>query len=284
MVVLEVKNVSKRINEKQILADVNFSVQKGEILAIVGPNGAGKTTTLKCIINAASRDTGEVLIFGKPFEPSLKKNIAFVSEHRRVFPKLTLDDYHKMYQVLYPNWDEIFFKNFLSRYGFSLNQELSKFSMGQRTLILVILALATNAELVLLDEPTQNLDPTVRFEVIQLIKQYVQEKNNAIIVSSHEIFELEEYATNIAIIKNGRILYCDSIDDAKQKHRIVSSITNLEDAEVIGLLDGEVLVKTEKEVGEYPRLNQIIIGYLRGKEGMQDIKGDSFNVADFDSV
>lgn len=120
--------------------------------------------------------------------------------------------------------------------------------------------------------------------MIQLIKQYVQEKNIAVIVSSHEIFELEEYATNIAIIKNGRILYCDSIDDAKQKHRIVSSMANLKDAEVVGLLDGEVLVRTEKDMGEYPRLNQIIIGYLRGKEGMQEIKSGYYQITDLNSL
>lgn len=274
MVILEVKNLSKRIGGKQILADVSFSVQRGEVLALIGPNGAGKTTTLKCIINATSKDTGEILVCGKPFEPSLKKNIAFVSEQRRVFSRLTLEDYYKMYQALYPNWDDLFFKSFLSYYGFSTNQELSKFSMGQRTIILIILALSTNADLVLLDEPTDNLDPTVRFELIQLIRQYAQEKNKAIVVSSHEIFELEEYATNIAIIKGGKILYCDSVDDAKQKHRIVSSIANLKNAEIIGLLNGEVLIKTEEEIGDYPRFNQIVIGYLKGKESMLKGKDD----------
>ncbi|MBE3579878.1 MAG: ABC transporter ATP-binding protein, partial [Caldanaerobacter subterraneus] len=122
---------------------------------------------------------------------------------------------------------------------------------------------STNAKLIILDEPTQHLDPATRFELIEIIKQYVNDKKGTILLSSHEIFELEEYATSFAIIKDGKILYTDSIDEAKQKHRIVRLNENIKGAKVIAVMNNEVLVKTEEDIGEYPRLNQIIVGYLK---------------------
>nr|MBO2493826.1 ABC transporter ATP-binding protein [Clostridia bacterium]PZN07193.1 MAG: ABC transporter ATP-binding protein [Caldicoprobacter oshimai] len=267
MYALQVKNLSKQIDGKQILSDINFAVPQGEILALVGPNGAGKTTTLKCIMNAVPKDSGEIIVFDRPFDASLKIDIAFVTEDRRVFDNLRLEDYYNMYKTLYPSWNDQFFKNFLSKYGFNLEQEMQKLSRGQKTIILSILALATGARLIIMDEPTQHLDPASRYELIHLIKQYVNEMGGTILLSSHEIFELEEYATSFAIIKNGRILYTDTIDDAKHKHRIVRLNENIRNARIVAVMEDEILLRTQEDIGEYPHLNQIIVGYLKSGEG-----------------
>lgn len=261
---LQVTGLSKHINGKVILSDISFCVNEGEILALIGPNGAGKTTTMKCIINAMPKDAGEVTIFGRPFSHSMKNQIAFVSENRQVFYKATLGDYYEFYKRLYPAWNDSFFKSIISRYNFNFNQIMQSFSMGQRTLILVILALSTFSKLIFLDEPTQHLDPTIRYDIIQLIKSFVRETNTTFVISSHEIFELEEYATNIAIIKDGRILYTDTIDSAKEKHRLVKSIDSSEALSIVGMVDNQILIRTDKQIGEFPNLNQIIIGYLKG--------------------
>nr|PZN07327.1 MAG: ABC transporter ATP-binding protein [Caldicoprobacter oshimai] len=266
MYALQVKSLSKQIDGKQILSDINFAVPQGEILALVGPNGAGKTTTLKCIMNAVPRDSGEIIVFDRPFDASLKIDIAFVTEDRKVFDNLRLEDYYNMYKSLYPSWNDQFFKNFLSKYGFNLGQEMQKLSRGQKTLVLSILALATGAKLIIMDEPTQHLDPASRYELIHLIKQYVNERGGTILLSSHEIFELEEYATSFAIIKNGKILYTDTIDDAKHKHRIVRLNENIRNARIVAVMEDEILLRTQEDIGEYPRLNQIIVGYLKSAE------------------
>ncbi|MDI3310581.1 MAG: ABC transporter ATP-binding protein [Thermoanaerobacterium sp.] len=266
MKALEVINLSKQIDGKQILSDVSFSVSEGEIMALVGPNGAGKTTTLKCIMGITGKDAGEIFIFEQPFSAKLKTDMAFVSENRKVFANLSLEDYRKMYKTLYPNWDDSFFKNLISQYGFNLKQEMQKFSGGQNTLLMSILAFSTNAKLVILDEPTQHLDPAVRFELIEMIKEYVNDKKGTVLLSSHEIYELEEYASSFAIIKNGRIIYSDSIDEAKQKHRILNINKNVKGTKVIAVINDEVLVKTDEDIGDFPRLNQIIVGYLKSTE------------------
>jgi len=278
MYALQVKNLSKQIDGKQILSDINFAVPQGEILALVGPNGAGKTTTLKCIMNAVPKDSGEIIVFDKPFDTSLKADIAFVTEDRKVFNNLRLEDYYIMYKSLYPAWDDQFFRNFLSKYGFNLAQEMQKLSRGQKTLILSILALATSARLIIMDEPTQHLDPASRYELIHLIKQYVNGNGGTILLSSHEIFELEEYATSFAIIKNGKILYTDNIDDAKHKHRIVRPDEDTRNAIIVAVIDDEILVKTEEDIGVYPRLNQIIVGYLKSSREEVVTGGMQFNI------
>jgi ABC-2 type transport system ATP-binding protein len=278
MYALQVKNLSKQIDGKQILSDINFAVPQGEILALVGPNGAGKTTTLKCIMNAVPKDSGEIIVFDKPFDTSLKADIAFVTEDRKVFNNLRLEDYYIMYKSLYPAWDDQFFRNFLSKYGFNLAQEMQKLSRGQKTLILSILALATSARLIIMDEPTQHLDPASRYELIHLIKQYVNGNGGTILLSSHEIFELEEYATSFAIIKNGKILYTDNIDDAKHKHRIVRPDEDTRGATIVAVTDDEILVRTEEDIGVYPRLNQIIVGYLKSSREEVVTGGMQFNI------
>jgi len=272
MYALKVKGLSKQIDGKQILSDVTFEVPQGEIMALVGPNGAGKTTTLKCIMNAIPRDSGEIAVFNRPFSPSLKADMAFVTEDRRVFDNLRLEDYYNMYKTLYPSWNDQFFRNFLSKYDFNLGQEMQKLSRGQKTIILSILALATGARLIIMDEPTQHLDPASRYELIHLIKQYVNEMGGTVLLSSHEIFELEEYATSFAIIKSGRILYTDTIDDAKHKHRVVRLNENIRNARIVAVMEDEILIRTQEDIGEYPRLNQIIVGYLKsGEEGSMQI-------------
>lgn len=265
--VLEVKNLSKRFTNKQVLSDISFSVKKGSIFALIGPNGAGKTTTIKCILDAISKDGGEINIFGETFKPSLKKQIAVVSEDRRVFRNFTANDYEKLWSTLYENWDRRTYETLMSRYNFDLSQKVQEYSIGMKTLFFVILAISSGAQLLILDEPTQHLDPTTRFEIMGLIKS-VSNEGRTVLISSHEIFELEEYATDFAIIKSGVVVYTDSIDEAKEKHRVIGRGENFLSGTAIGIVGDELLVKVSeeaKEIGRYPKFNDIVVGYLNSR-------------------
>lgn len=265
--VLEVKYLSKRFTNKQVLSDISFSVKKGSIFALIGPNGAGKTTTIKCILDAISKDGGEINIFGESFKPFLKKQIAVVSEDRRVFRNFTANDYEKLWSTLYENWDRRTYETLMSRYNFDLSQKVQEYSIGMKTLFFVILAISSGAQLLILDEPTQHLDPTTRFEIMGLIKS-VSNEGRTILISSHEIFELEEYATDFAIIKSGVVIYADSIDEAKEKHRVIGRGENFLSGTAIGIVGDELLVKVSeeaKEIGRYPKFNDIVVGYLNSR-------------------
>ncbi len=262
-----VEHLRKQLGNKQVLSDVSFSIDEGTVFALVGPNGAGKTTTIRCITGALKIDAGEIQLFGKKYdsfsEPQLKEKIAVVSEERSVFRNFTAKDYVQMWSKLYPEWDDTVFSNFVARYGFDLSQKVESYSIGMKTIFFVGLCIASQADLLILDEPTQHLDPTVRLEVMNMLKEYAN-LGKTILISSHEIFEIEEYATHLGIIKEGRIIYSDSIDNAKETHRIVDKGENLQATDVIGLVGSSVLVRTRSDVGRFPKLNEIVVGYLTG--------------------
>lgn len=265
---IRVEHLRKNFSGKQVLSDVSFFVEPGSILALVGPNGAGKTTTIRCITGVLKPDAGSVTLFGEKFEHvtshTAKQRIAVVPEERVVFRNFSGADYAQLWASLYPKWNDSIFSNFVARYGFDLSQKVESYSIGMKTLFLLGLCISSQADLLILDEPTQHLDPTIRLEVMSLLKEYVDGERSAI-VSSHEIFELEEYATHLAIIKEGRIIYTDSIDEAKEKHRIVEKGESIQDGEVVGLVGQNVLVKASSDVGRYPKLSEIVVAYLTGK-------------------
>ena len=264
---IRVEHLRKQLGNKQVLSDVSFNVDQGSVFALVGPNGAGKTTTIRCLTGALMPDGGSIELFGESCNGSneihLKEKIAVVPEERIVFRNFTAKDYLMIWSKLYPKWDDAIFSNFVARYGFDLSQKVESYSIGMKTLFFVGLCVASQAELLALDEPTQHLDPTVRLEIMNMLKEYAN-LGRTILISSHEIFEIEEYATHFGIIKEGRVIYSDSIDNAKETHRIVEKGENLQATDVIGLVGSSILVKTKSDVGRFPKLNEIVIGYLTG--------------------
>ncbi|MCS7175656.1 ABC transporter ATP-binding protein [Pseudothermotoga sp.] len=265
---IKVEQLRKNFSGKQVLSDVSFSIEPKNVLALVGPNGAGKTTTIKCLSGVIKPDGGTIVLFGETFQHvssvKAKQKIAVVPEERITFRNFTASDYVHLWSNFYPNWNDSIFSNFVARYGFDLSQKIESYSIGMKTLFLVGLCVCSQADLLILDEPTQHLDPTVRLEVMSLLKEYAKNEK-AVLVSSHEIFELEEYATHIAIIKEGRIIYVNSIDGAKENHRLIEKGESIRSGEVIGLVGQSVLLKTDDDVGRYPKLNEIVVAYLTGK-------------------
>ncbi len=262
---LRIQNLRKAFNGKQVLSDVSFEVQPGSIFALIGPNGAGKTTTFRCITNAISPDGGTIEIFGDIKIENQKEKIAVVTEGREVFKNFTPEDYRKLYSALYPTWSEEMFSRFVAKYNINLKQKVETFSIGMKTLFLVGISICTNADILLLDEPSQHLDPTTRLEMINIIKEYSR-LGKIIVISSHEIFEMEEYITDFGVIKNGQVVYSSSLDDAKENHRVISKgeSVNFGD-EVIGVVSENILVRTTEDIGTPARLNEIVVGYINGK-------------------
>ncbi len=264
---IRIEHLRKQLGNKQILSDVTFSIEESAVFALVGPNGAGKTTTIRCVTGALEPDGGDISLFTEKIKrthsATLKQRIAVVPEERIVFRNFTASDYARMWSKLYPSWNDTVFSNFIARYNFDLSQKVESYSIGMKTLFFVGLCVASQADLLVLDEPTQHLDPTVRLEIMNMLKECANSART-IFISSHEIFEIEEYATHFGIIKEGRIIYTDSIDNAKETHRIVERGENLEASQVIGLVGSTVLVKTNSQIGRFPKLNEIVVGYLTG--------------------
>lgn len=262
--IVEVKGLVKKFGDKIVLNNVNFSVNYQEIFALIGPNGAGKTTTLRCLYGDIFPNQGTIDIFGTKFSQSMKDKIAVLTENRISFSRFKGEDYRKLWSMLYPNWNDEIFNKFIMHYNLDLRERVENYSSGMKVIMNLALAISSGAELLILDEPTLNLDPVVRMDTLRVLKDFVKEKRS-IVISSHEIYELEEIADAFAIIKEGMIIYTDTVDDAKSKHRIGGRNEKIS-GEIIGNVGDEVLYKTDKGEGRYPTLMEISIAYIQGQK------------------
>ena len=266
--VVEVEKIRKNFGGKIVLNDVSFNVRKGEIFALVGPNGAGKTTTLRCIFGDLNPDEGEIRIFGSRLNSKIKMRMAVMNEGRETFRRLTGQEYIKIWSNLYPNWNDKLMSSFVLHYGLDLRERVERYSLGMKTIFMLGLIISSSSDLLILDEPTHHIDPEIRMEMLQVLRDYTSHGDKTIIISSHEIYELEEITTSFAIMKEGKIIYSDSIDEAKTKHRIVGKDEKVHKGEIIGILNDEYLLRVENtntDVGRYPTFREIVLGYLRGK-------------------
>lgn len=271
---IKINGLVKNFGEKNVLNDISFEINEGDIFALVGPNGSGKTTTLRCIFGDLQPDRGSIKIFGSDLDASIKRRIGVITEDRLVFKRFKGTDYVKLWKMLYPGWNEEIFSSFLNHYKFPLSERVENYSMGMKTLLHMALSLSTDADFLILDEPTQNLDPVIRQEIMDVLKKFCLKERKTIIISSHEIYELEEIASAFAIIYEGKIIYTDSMDEAKEKHRVVERGGSIpENSMIIGSAGDKILVRTEEEIGNYATFKNIVLGYLKNQK-----KFDPFSV------
>ncbi len=260
---VKLTNVKKQFKDKQVLVDMNLKIEDGEIFALIGPNGAGKTTTLRLISGQIKPTSGTLEVLGTRDPERIKTKIAILNETRTSFPGIKVEDYRMIYKLLYPDFDDKLFNDIIVHYSLSLGEKVDKLSAGTKTMLFLALSMASGAQILLLDEPTHNLDPVKKDEVLKLIRNFAQHKEVTVIISSHEIYELEEVITSFAVIREGKILYWDTLDNAKENHRIIESGETIPEGEIVAHLDNETLIKTREDVGRYPNFKEIVIGYLR---------------------
>ena len=264
--IVKIENLSKSFGSKPVLNNISLSVGEGDIFAIVGPNGAGKTTTMRCIYGDLVPDAGRITVFGRSVTSKEKESIAVLTEDRLTFRRFKGEDYLRIWRMLYPRWNEDVFSSFAVHYKLPLGDRVDTYSMGMKTILHLAMVTASGADLLLLDEPTQNLDPFIRQEVMNVLRDYATQENKTLIISSHEIFDLEEIASTFAIVLEGKILYTDTIDGAKEKHRIISRDHRYDSGEIISTVGNETLIKTSDEVGRYPTFKEVVLGYLQSKK------------------
>ncbi|CBW54599.1 ABC transporter ATP-binding protein [Mycoplasma mycoides] len=193
--------------------DINMSVKSGSFHAFIGENGAGKTTTIKTIIGAFSKYEGEVLINNINIKKAQAKSyIGYVPEVA-IFPKELTTIQYLTYLGFLSKLDkkevEHKIKEFLEMFNISnlINEKPYNFSSGQKKKILLIQALLHNPKLLILDEPAANLDPTARYELFSFLKKINEKENISILISSHNLSEIDKYVDSLTLIHKGKILY-----------------------------------------------------------------------------
>lgn len=225
--ILELKNVSKTMGKKKAVDNVSFTVNSGEIFGFLGPNGAGKTTTIKMITGLLSIDEGEIFIGGKnvknDFEGALK-NVGGIIENPEMYGYLSgkdnLNIYGKMHGTV--SKDRIDETVKMVKLENRINDKVKKYSLGMRQRLGVAQALLHKPKLLILDEPTNGLDPVGIKELRDNLRELAENEGLAVLVSSHLLSEMELMCDRVGIIDNGKIIDIRSLKDIKKKSKDVN--------------------------------------------------------------
>ncbi|MGA9468530.1 MAG: ABC transporter ATP-binding protein [Exiguobacterium marinum] len=213
---LKVEQLTKQIDRQTILDGIDFTVESGEIIALVGRNGAGKTTLLRTMVGIIRPDMGDVLYGTKSIfkDAGLKRDVIFVPDSADALKHYTVNEATDLYESIYPSFNRSAFRETLTRYNID-NKKIRQLSKGQKALVTLSLAFAVQAKYYLLDEPTDGLDVVAKSDVLKLMIAQVERRNCSIIVSSHQLHELERIADRIIMIESGRVKAIMSLEEAR---------------------------------------------------------------------
>ena len=215
---IEVRSLVKRFDGFAALDGLDLSVPTGAVYGLVGPNGAGKTTLIRHLAGICRQDSGEVLIDGQPVyeNPAVKARLAYIPDEAFYYPQATLRDMMRFYRGQYPAFDEALFKRLGEVFQLDPARPMRKLSRGQQKQAAFWLALCRRPELVILDEPVDGLDPVMRRQVWSLLLAEVAEQGTTVLVSSHNLRELEDVCDHVGILNRGKMLLERSLSQLQE--------------------------------------------------------------------
>ena len=220
---LEIKNLCKSYNDFK-LSSVSFSLPAGYIMGFVGQNGAGKTTTIRCILNMATREDGEIKVFGLD---NIKDELAVKQELAVVFDEIFFVDTWRLLAVekavrgFYSQWDSKQYAEYLKKFGLSQNKRVKELSRGMKMKLMLAVAMSHGAKLLILDEPTSGLDPVARDELLDILREYISDGEKSVFFSTHITSDLDRIADFITLIEHGKIFYTGTKDGLLEHFCIV---------------------------------------------------------------
>ncbi|HFK1465125.1 TPA: ABC transporter ATP-binding protein [Bacillus cereus] len=219
---LSIQDLSKTYEEKQVLKSINLEVNPGEIVGFIGANGAGKTTTIKCIVNLINYNDGSIVINGNDVnnnEANYKSSFGFVADNPFLYEVLTGEEYiHFLAELWNVSVNDAEISRLLSKFQLTeaYSKKIAEYSYGMKKKIAIIGALVHQPKLLILDEPLNGLDPTSAYIAKEFLKEYAQ-RGNGVFFSSHTLEVVEKLCDKIAILKDGDIIACSSLDEIKQE-------------------------------------------------------------------
>ena len=221
--VIELKNVTKNYGDF-VLEDVTFSIPEGSVCGFIGQNGAGKTTTIRALLNITKCDGGSIKMLGLDHiqnEYEIKEHIAAVFDEIPFHESFNAIQVGKMFRGLYSGWDEQKYSEYLDRFSLPRKKKIAKFSKGMKMKLQISAALSHGARLLIMDEATTGLDPVVRNEILDIFREYLQDEENSILMSSHITSDLDKIADCVTFIDKGKILLTGYKDEILESHGIL---------------------------------------------------------------
>ena len=212
---LEMKNVTKTFGDFKALDDLTMTVPKGTVYGLVGPNGAGKSTAIRHLTGVYRPDCGEITMEGQPIyeNPVLKERIASIPDEIFHFPSATMEEMHKYYKGIYPNFDEDLYQRLYEVFNLPRKGQIRRFSKGMQKQAAFHLSICCRPDVLILDEPVDGLDPVMRRQVWSLILSDVAQRGTTVLISSHNLRELEDICDHVGIMDHGKMLLERSLAD-----------------------------------------------------------------------
>ena len=217
---IEVINVTKRFDMFTALDQVNMHVKKGAIYGLVGPNGAGKSTIIRHITGAYRQDAGEIRVNGQIVyeNAAVKAEIAYIPDDIFYYNQANMKDMVRFYKDMYPSFDKELFERLQECFpAISLKRAIRRLSKGMQKQAAFWLAICCRPKLLILDEPVDGLDPVMRRQIWSLLMSDVAEHGTTVLVSSHNLRELEDVCDHVGIMHHGKVIMEKSLDDLQGK-------------------------------------------------------------------
>ena len=216
MKLLEVKNLNKSFDNKEILKDINLSIQHGKIIGLLGKNGVGKTTLIKLINDLLTPTSGEILIKGQKIGVETKKIISYLPERTYLNKQMKVSEVISYFEDFYDNFDSEKAKKLLKDLDLDINQKLTKMSKGMQEKVQLVLVMSRSADLYVLDELLGGVDPAIRDYILDTILSNFNE-NASVIISTHLISDIEKILDEVIFIDKGQIVLQSGADKLRNK-------------------------------------------------------------------
>ena len=212
---LEVRNLTKKFGDFTALDDLSMTIPKGAVYGLVGPNGAGKSTVIRHITGVYRPDAGEITLEGQPVyeNPAAKVRIGYIPDDIFFFPSATLEEMRKFYKGIYPDFDDALFERLFEVFNLPRKGQIRRFSKGMQKQAAFHLSICCRPDVLVLDEPVDGLDPVMRRQVWSLILSDVAQRETTVLISSHNLRELEDICDHVGIMDHGRMLLERSLAD-----------------------------------------------------------------------
>jgi ABC-2 type transport system ATP-binding protein len=218
-----IESLSKRYGSFEAVRDVSLEVPAGSICGLLGPNGAGKSTTFKCVMGLARPDAGRVFLDGAALRPQTFERLAFVPERSALYERFTGEQHLEMTRRAFRSYDAKRARAMLEIFSLDPKRRVGKLSKGQRTALGLVIAFAMRPQIMILDEPASGLDPIHQRAVLDLLIEAAA-MGTAIVLSSHQIGQVERAADRVVVLKRGRVVLDGELDELRGREKLIEAV------------------------------------------------------------
>jgi len=220
MSIVKFENVYKKYHGKFALQGASFELPRGKVIGLIGPNGSGKSTSLKLMAGLVRPTGGNITVFGKKVNRTICSEVAYLSELDVFYPFFTVGESIGFYDEQFDDFDSNRAGEMLKFMQLNPETRIKDLSRGNRGRLKIVLALARNAGLILMDEPLSGLDPMVRESIIKGLISYIDLERQTVIMTTHEVAEIEPLLDLVVAIREGQVLKIEEVDRIRQEYNL----------------------------------------------------------------